>query len=299
MKSKVDLSILIISYNTKKITEECLNSIFKSLKGTLIQFEVIVLDNQSQDGSVAMLKKLSSRYKQLSFIESDQNLGFAKGNNLLVKRTRGKYLLFLNSDIIVLDEAIEKLYQYYRTNEGKINFLGGKLYNQDMTPQPSCGPFYSLPVIFGALFLRGDYWGLTRYSPYKPKKVDWISGACIMTRKKIFQEINGFDEKIFMYMDEIDLLYRAHRKGLTTFFYPQAKFIHLGSASSNKRTYPIIQTYQGFVYFYHKHHPKLKLNILFFMLKLKAFVSIIIGKLLRNDYLINTYEKALKIIQVD
>ena len=299
MKNKVNLSILIISYNTKKITKNCLQSLFESLKGTKITFEVIVLDNQSKDGSLAMLEKLSHYYKQLIAIKSDQNLGFAKGNNLLVKKARGKYLLFLNSDIIVLDRAVEKLYQYYLANEKEMNFLGGKLYNKNMTEQFSCGPFYSLLVIFGALFLRGDYWGLTRYSPNKIKKVDWVSGACFITNKQSFQKIGGFDEKIFMYMDEVDLLYRGAKKGLTTFLYPQAKFIHLGSASSGQRTYPIIQTYQGFVYFYRKHHTKLELNILLLMLKLKAFIAISLGRLFKNNYLINTYEKALKIIEMD
>jgi len=272
-----------------------LHSIFESLKKTNIHFEVIVLDNQSKDDSIKMLEQLSNRYKELSFIKSDQNLGFAKGNNFLVKKSQGEYLLFLNSDIIVLDQAIEKLYDYYLANEKRINFLGGKLYNKDMSEQPSCGPFFSLPVVFGTLFLRGNHWRLTRHSPHRTKKVDWVSGACLMTNRQSFQKTGGFDEEIFMYMDEVDLLYRANKKSLTTFFYPQSKFVHLGSASSHKRTYPIVQTYQGLVYFYRKHHSKTKLNILLLMLKLKALVAVFLGRLLRSDYLVDTYEKAYKI----
>jgi len=251
MKNKVNLSILIISYNTKKITKNCLQSLFESLKGTKITFEVIVLDNQSKDGSLAMLEKLSHYYKQLIAIKSDQNLGFAKGNNLLVKKARGKYLLFLNSDIIVLDRAVEKLYQYYLANEKEMNFLGGKLYNKNMTEQFSCGPFYSLLVIFGALFLRGDYWGLTRYSPNKIKKVDWVSGACFITNKQSFQKIGGFDEKIFMYMEDLDLNRRLH-KDYKTMFYPYVSIVHIHAKESYKRKNLLRAHIKSTVYYFNK-----------------------------------------------
>jgi len=224
-----------------------------------------------------------------------QNLGYAKANNLAAKVAKGEYLLFLNSDIEVVEDAIPRMFNFYKQKEKVFNFLGGKLLNKNMTPQPSCGPFYSLPVIFGALFLRGDYWGLTRWSPNKVKEVDWVSGACFLTKKNFFNELGGFDENIFMYMDEIDLLYRAKKKGLKVGFYPEAKFIHLGSASSQGRTQPILQVYRGFLYFYQKHFSDFHLKILKLMLKLKAYLSLLIGKILKNDYLIKTYEEALKI----
>lgn len=262
-------------------------------------YEIIVVDNASSDGSIQAIQELQKHNKDIILIENKTNLGFAKANNEGVKHAKGNTFLFLNSDIIVLDDAIEKLYAFYQTNEKKYQFAGGKLLNKNHTPQPSCGPFYSLPVIFGALFLRGDYWGLTRLSPEKTIQTDWVSGACIMTKRKYFDVIGGFDENIFMYMDEIDLLYRARKKGFFTAFYPLSVFIHLGSSSSGKRTYPILQVYKGFLYFYKKHHAGLSLLLLTIMLQLKAYVALFIGKITRNTYLIHTYEQALKLTQMD
>lgn len=297
LKPEIELSIIIISYNTKKITEDCIKSIETSLKQSPLSYEIIIIDNASTDGTIKLLTSL--RVNGLRVIQNKTNLGFAKANNQGVKEAKGKYILFLNSDIVVLDDAIEKLLTFYKQNELAIQFLGGKLLNKDKTPQPSCGPFYSLPVIFGALFLKGDYWGLTRSSPNTIKEVDWVSGACILTKKEYFEAIGGFDENIFMYMDEIDLLYRAKKKGYRVFFYPEAEFIHLGSASSGGRTYPILQVFRGFLYFYKKHHnTKLSLFLLKFMLQLKSWIAVSIGRLTRNSYLIKTYEEAQKLVQV-
>lgn len=289
-----ELSLVIVSYNTKDVTVNCINSIVKSLSNSHITYEIVVVDNASTDGSVKMLKRYMLHATCLRLIESKENLGFGKGNNLGVKHAAGEYVLFLNSDILVLDRAIEKLLEYYKS-QNSYKFIGGKLLNKDMTLQPSCGPFYRLFVTFTALFLRGDYWGLTRYSPSKSKKVDWVSGACMMTTKKIFEELSGFDKDIFMYMEEVDLLYRAKRAGYFTGFYPEAHFIHLGSMSSQGRTYPILQVYKGFLYFYKKHFSPPALIFLKFMLQLKAVIGVILGRLTSNRYLIDTYEKAFKI----
>ncbi len=258
-----------------------------------------MIDNNSTDKSIGEIKKLHGDYPNIRLMENKENVGFAKANNQAVKLAEGKYLLFLNSDVLVLDDAIEKMFNFFKQNENMINFLGGKLLNKDLSPQPSCGPFYYLPVIFGALFLKGDYWNLTRYSPNKLKEVDWVSGACILTTKRDFDKIGGFDEKIFMYMDEIDLLYRAKKEGARVFFYPVSRFIHLGSASSGKRTFPIIQVYKGLIYFYRKHNSFISKKILIFMLKLKALIAIGIGKLTGNSYLLETYEKAYQMAEMD
>lgn len=293
-----ELSIIIVSYNTEKITIDCIDSVFKSLKNSSLKCEIIVIDNASTDTSVKMLKKLELKNKNLTLIENKENVGFGNANNQGIKQAKGSLLLLLNSDIVVLNQAIEKLVTYFKS-QTTFKFLGGKLLNKDGTGQPSCGPFYTLPVIFAALFLKGDYWGLTRYSPGKITNVDWISGACILTEKSIFQKLGGFDKKIFMYMEEVDLFYRASKAGNLIGFYPDAKFIHLGSASSGQRTYPIIQVYNGFLYFYKKHHSKSALILLKFLLQLKALVSIGIGKILKDDYLVKTYEKAFQVASMD
>ena len=293
---KIDLSIIIVSWNTKKITEDCLDSINRSLTNSKIKYEIIVVDNDSRDGSVDMLKNYKLPTTNYQLILNNNNLGFGQGNNLGVERANGKYILLLNTDMIVLNRAIEKLYEFYIENEKRVHFLGAKLLNRDLTPQSSVARFFTLPVVFASLLLKGDYWGLTRSSPNKFCQVDWISGACIMTTKKYYDRLGGFDKDIFMYMEEVDLLYRAKKLGLNTFFYPKSQIIHLGSASSNGKTFPILQVYKGFLFFYKKHYSKFELFILRLILKLKAIIAYLIGKIKGNRYLIETYEEAFKLV---
>ncbi len=292
-----DLSIIIISYNTKDITKKCVETCLASLQmDSNLRADIVVLDNNSTDGTVAELEKIND--SQLKIIRSAENFGFSRGNNEAVKHAEGKYILFLNSDIEVINDAIPKLYNFFTSTDNKYNFLGGKLFEKDgKTAQASCGPFYTLPIVCAALFLKGDYYGLTRYSPKTVQKVDWISGACIMTQKDVFETLGGFDEKIFMYMEEIDLLYRANKRGLTAGFYPHAHFIHLGSASSNTRSKPIIQVFRGFLYFYKKHRSHTEYVLLRSMLQLKALISLTIGHITSNSYLVMTYEEALDVAQ--
>lgn len=294
MPSKsVDLSIVIISFNTGLITQRCVKSVISSLKNTL-SYEIIIVDNSSKDNTIKLLKQIES--KNIKIIVNKNNLGFAKANNQGVSLASGNLILLLNSDTLILENAIELLVKQYKNN-ADIHFLGPKLLNNDLTEQASAAPFYSLPVIFGALFLKGDYWGLTRSSPRHFVKTDWVSGACILTTKHHYDKLHGFDEHIFMYMDEVDLLYRAKKIGFNTYFFPKAKIIHLGSGSSKGRTEPILQVYKGFLYFYEKHHSLTEQYLLKFMLKLKAYVSLYIGKVINNSYLLTTYEKALALVR--
>lgn len=292
---KIQLSIIVINYNTKEITNQCLRSILNSLRDKVINFEIILIDNASTDGSFEFFSQLSQQIPQINYIYNKKNLGFGKANNQGLKSAKGEYILFLNSDTIILNKAINKLLNFYQKNEDRIHFLGPKLLNKDFTSQPSAGYFFNLLGAFAALFLKGDRIGLTRLSPSKIKKIDWISGACILTKKKIMKKIDGFDENIFMYMDEVDLLYRAKQKGYSSYIYPEAKIIHYGSASSTK-TYPILQLYKGLIYFYKKHYSTPLLFILKLMLYFKAIIGILMGKMFKNRYLIETYSQALKVI---
>lgn len=297
---KPDLSIVIVNFNTRKITHQCLESIFKSFRSykslAAPSYEIILIDNASiKDDSVSYLSEYAKKHKNIIFVANQTNTGFGPANNQGVQLARGETILLLNSDTIILKDAVHKLYSFFKKNENTKHFIGPKLLNKDMTNQPSAAPFYSLPVIIGALFLRGDYWGLTRYSPKIFRKVDWVSGACIMTRKDYFEKVGGFDESIFMYMEEVDLLYRAKKMGMNTYFFPKSKIVHLGSASSNGKTFPILQVYRGFLFFYKKHHSKFALFLLRFLLRLKAGMAWFLGFVINNDYLKKTYEEAFDV----
>lgn len=282
-----------------------METIVLGLDEASFKYEIVVLDNDSTDNSIAMLHEFKKQHSSVSIkvIESKVNVGFGKGNNAAVKQAMGKHLLFLNSDTEILRSAqndgvdsISSLYSFFTSDLNTYTFVGPKLLEKDgKTPQASAGHFYTLPVVFAALFLRGDYYDLTRFSPRFTKQVDWVSGACFMCTKSDFEMLGGFDEAIFMYMEEIDLLYRAKKHNLLTGFYPNSRIIHLGSASSNGRSEPIIQVFKGFLYFYKKHNSRLQLQVLRIMLQFKALVSMTIGKIINNSYLIKTYAQAYEI----
>ncbi len=295
MQQNVDLSIIIVSYNTSSITQNCLESLWKSLAAPDVDFdwEIIVVDNNSPDDSVKMLQTLEKKEgHNLKVIANTANLGFGTANNEAIKKANGEYVLLLNSDIEVIGNGVSALFEFIKSNN--CDFVGGKLINPDGSPQFSCGPFYTLPVVFTQQFLRGDYLGITRYSPTKVKKVDWISGACILGVKQSFDALAGFDENIFMYFEEIDLFYRAQLQKMSVLFYPDAHFVHLEGASSGHRSYQIEQVFAGFAYFYAKHYGKAQYFLLKMLLQLKAHLAILLGRVTKNEYLTTTYEKAIR-----
>jgi hypothetical protein len=288
----MDLSIIITSHNTKELLSRCLASLERFLKSADFFYEVIVVENASTDGTMEMLQK---ECKAVIVINNKINVGFGKANNQGIQKAKGEFILLLNSDTEITDDAIDKLLTF--TASHKKSFVGAKLVNSDGSSQTSCGPFFSLPVVFAILFLKGDVLGLTRWSPVTIQKVDWVSGACLMGSKKTFLDGLLFDEDIFMYMDEIDLLYRAKQKGYDVYFYPQAKVIHVGSGSSkDKRKAPILNIYRGVQLFYKKHYPGWQMPILKGMLQCKALLGIIAGILTGNRELKNTYEEATQLV---
>jgi GT2 family glycosyltransferase len=238
---------------------------------------------------------LAKKFPTVKTILNSENAGFGKANNQAIAKAEGDYVLLLNSDTIVLNNAIGKLVSFGKQHPNA--FIGAKLLNVDRSAQTSCGPFLSLPVVFTALFLKGDVLGITRWSPNHVRKVDWISGACILGPRKLFKNGLLFDEKIFMYMEEIDLLYRAKKKGISVFFYPRSLIVHLGGgSSSNKRKGPVLQIYRGLLYFYQKHHSAAAVGVLRLMLRAKALISWLVGVIVGNRYLKETYAEAYKLV---
>lgn len=291
----IKLSIIILSYNTKELTLRCIKSIINQYKKHLENgdFEIIIVDNASSDDTVESLKKETKESKNIFIIENNENLGFSKGNNLGAKKTRGEYILFLNSDTEVLDDGFLRMIKFLSENR-QIGILGGKLKNFDGSIQKSAGKFYNLKNVF--LMLIGlERFRLLRESLTRDKKVDWVSGGCMMTRTDLFKKIGGFDENFFMYLEDMEICFKAKLNGFLTYFYPSVSILHKELGSSNK-SFAIINIYKGLLYFYKKYKPYWQYLILLFLLKAKAWCVIAIGKLLKNIYLTQTYEKAFKAI---
>lgn len=284
----MDLSIIILSFNTQDLTIACLNSIVAQYKQELDNdlFEVIIVDNASSDDSIQKIKKL--QIKNIRLIESKENLGFSKGCNLGAKNAKGNYLLFLNSDTEIKDQGLVKMVDYLKKNE-KVGILGGALKNEDGSVQPSTGKFYNLPNLF--LMLCGYD---KRVSPKVIKKVDWVSGASLMISRKVFEKIGGFEKELFMYMEDVELCYKAKKKGFPTYFYPEIVLYHKELGSSN-RTFAILNIYKGILFFYKKHKPGWEYKVASASLFTKAFALSKIGRLTGKKYLEATYGQALEL----
>jgi GT2 family glycosyltransferase len=146
--AQIDLSIIVVSFNTSAITKKCLDTVFASLEGSQLNWEIVAVDNNSEDGSVKMLDGYRKKHPEhIRLIENSRNLGFGRANNQGVKDSRGRYTLLLNSDTEILDNAIGKMADFYRKHEDRVRFLGCKLLNTDRSAQPSAAPFFTLPVV--------------------------------------------------------------------------------------------------------------------------------------------------------
>ena len=286
------LSIIILSYNTKDLTLRCVESVAKQYKKELEEkrFEIIVVDNASSDASASELSTFNSQLSTLNLIQNKENVGFAKGCNIGAKASSGQYILFLNSDTEILDRGFLSMIELLKKNP-KIAILGGKIHNVDSSTQPSAGKFYNLFNL--VLVLLGmERIGFVRSSPTKVQKVDWVSGACMMVRGDVFRKLAGFDEKLFMYMEDMEICYRAKKLGFSTYFYPDLNLRHKSWGSSS-RTFAIINIYKGILHFYAKHRSSFEYVIAKTLLIVKAKILILVGFLTFNKNLIERYRKAI------
>jgi len=288
----MELSIIILSFNTKDLTLKCINSIIEQYNQELEkkQFEIIIVDNASSDGTLYSVRKL--KIGNLKIIESKENLGFSNGCNLGAKIASGEYLLFLNSDTLIKDQGFLKMIEFIKKNE-KIGILGGKLKNEDGTAQPSTGNFYNLFNLFFML-LGIERFGFLRNSPNETKKVDWVSGACLTIRRKVFEKIGGFEKSLFMYWEDIDLCFKAKKKGYETYFYSEIILFHKSLASSN-RSFAILNIYKGILFFYKKNKSGFEYNLAKIMLFSKAILLKFFGQITNNKYLVQTYGQTLEL----
>lgn len=291
------LSIITLNFNKPELTKNCLESLYAvySKEFNNEKFECIIVDNNSENDSVAILTTAIKKntYKNMYVIKNKKNSGFGGGNNIGAINAKGKYLLFLNNDTVVKDNGFVKMVEYMEKHKN-IGILGGPLKNLDGTAQVSTGRFYTL-LTATMLLLGLQRVGLIDKTPVKIEKVDWVKGALMMIRKEIFNQLKGFDENIFMYTEDMELCYRARKEGYEIYFYPDVVVLHKDHGSSN-RTFAIVNIYKNLQYFYKKHRPFWEYGIIYFLLKSKALLLIIVGKMLHNTYLTNTYGQALAVL---
>ncbi len=271
----LDVSIIIISWNTKKLLRNCLNSIYNTVSDGL-SYEVIVIDNASTDSSAEMVEE---EFSQVRLGKNIENVGFARANNQAVEIAEGEYILLLNSDTIVLDATLNKMISFMNEHPD-VAVVGCRLLNEDRSPQPSFGYFPTLwTVSMQMFFLDRIYPKLKTLivknpSPYSSQEVDWVTGACFILRREALRDMQLFDPNYFMYLEEVDLCYRLKQKNFKVFYLSEAEIIHLGGASIGGRTKAIAYTYENLFYFFKKHYPSGKVRLLRFIIYLEVIFKV-------------------------
>lgn len=239
-KNKIELSVVILTYNTKEILRRCLSSLLAVKKETKLQ--IIVVDNGSTDSTIKMLKKDFAG--KIELIEHEQNLGFAKGNNSAREKCLGKYVLFLNSDALLKKNTIKKTVEYLQNNP-KVGALTCKLVLPDgnldkdsrrsfPTPGVAFSHFLGLDKIFPKSKIFGRYW-YGFFPVNEIHEVDVIQGAYFLVKRKVLDRADWFDEDYFLDGEDIDLCWKIKSRGWKIIYYPEVSVIHLKGASKGKK----------------------------------------------------------------
>jgi GT2 family glycosyltransferase len=291
----MEVSIIIVSYNTKKLLRDCILSVRKFTKK--LDYEVIVVDNNSTDGSIEYIKDI----KDLKIIQNKRNLGFGQANNQGMKISRGRYILLLNSDTLFIEDSLSKMV-FWMDRHPQVGIASCQLLNPDRTTQPTGGYFPNLlRLFFWANFLDDiPFFGnlIGSYHPrenfYKTYRIlDWVTGAFVFMRREIYEQIGGFDKDFFMYVEDVDYCWRAKKIGWQIGFVPETSIIHFGGASSTGDTVQFHNTYgkeasivgefKGLVTFYKKHYPAWQLFLLSLILKQAALLRFLVFGIFKNQ----------------
>jgi GT2 family glycosyltransferase len=254
----IDVSVIIVSWNTQDILRNCLGSIYE--QGGDVTLEVVVIDNASTDGSAEMVRK---DFPQVTLIENSENRGFAAANNQGIAIAKGRYVLLLNPDTIVLDNAIDKTLSFADAHP-ETAVVGCRVLNPDRTLQPTCFMFPSiLNMLLSAtylykLFPKSRFLGrerMTWWDRTDTRQVDAVTGCFMLVRREAIERVGLLDEQFFVYGEETDWCYRFRQAGWKVMFTPCANIIHLGGQSTQKKaTAMVVQLRKSILQFMKKHH---------------------------------------------
>ncbi len=267
----MDLSVIIVNYNVRFFLEQCLKSVFRSGKG--IRMEVIVVDNNSVDGSVEMIR---DKFPEVKLIANDENAGFSKANNQGIRISAGKYVLLLNPDTVVEDDTLPKVVQFM-DDHPDAGGLGVKMLdgNGRFLPESKRSlptPAVAFCKIFGlsALFPKSKIFGkyhLGYLDNDKTHQVEILSGAFMLLRRKVLDETGYLDEDFFMYGEDIDLSWRIIKAGYKNYYYPETRIIHYKGESTKKSSVNYVMVfYKAMVIFARKHFSYKNLKLFSFLI---------------------------------
>jgi GT2 family glycosyltransferase len=243
------LSILIVSYNTRELTLECLRSLHRETKSEL--FETIVVDNRSTDGSA---DAIAAEFPTIDLVRSDENLGFAGGNNLAAQRAKGRYLLLLNPDTVVLDRAVERLLAFAERVPqagiwgGRTVFADGRLNPASCWSRPSPWSLFCIATGLAKVFRGSSLFNPEAFGGWDrstEREVDIVSGCFLLLERSLWEKLGGFDPAFFMYGEEADLCLRARGLGVRPRVTPDATIVHYGGASEKARADKLVRLFKA------------------------------------------------------
>ena len=226
----LELSIIILNYKMRGLVKNCLKAILES--EIKVEYEIIVVDNNSGDGVEEMIKE---RFAQVKFIQTNTNLGMGAGNNAGIREAQGKYVLILNPDIFVFPDSLQKMIDFAKTRED-LGVLAPRLLNPDRSVQETCYRWHRLLTpIFRRTFLGRLSFGRKELSRFlmsdwdhaSTREVDWIQGSCLFIPKNVLNEVGQFDDDFFMYFEDTDLCRRIQNAGYKNIYLAEAEVIHL------------------------------------------------------------------------
>jgi len=282
----MDLSIIIVNWKSAGYIRKCLDSIYRSIRG--LHFEIIVVDNASFDGCEDIIKR---DYREVQYLQSQENLGFATANNLGYANSTGDSLLFLNPDTEVIGSALKIMYDHLWKVPGA-GAIGCTLLNANGTIQTSCvQPFPTLlNQLLDSEFLKQrmpklKLWGMKPLYevPSSPVLVDVVSGACIMVKRSVFESIECFSTEYFMYAEDVDLCYKIKKAGRGVYYTGAATIVHYGGGSSRQQGvnhFAALVTRQSLQKFLHKSRGHLYSKFYRFSTGMTALCRVILMALL-------------------
>lgn len=270
--SRPEVSIIVVSYNTRRLTLDCLRSVFSETK---CEVEVIVLDNASTDGSPEAIRDAFG--SQLKLIVSKDNLGFAAGNNRAAKVAKGEFLLLLNPDTVVLDGAVDRLLQFARRRPesgiwgGRTLFADGRLNPASCWSRQTLWSLLSQAVGLSSLFRRSTLLnpeGLGGWDRSGEREVDIVSGCFLLIRRDLWDRLDGFRERFFMYGEEADLCLRARQLGARPIVSGDATIVHYGGASETVKADQVVKVLRAKMDLIQLHFPAQQRKIGYWLLAL-------------------------------
>jgi len=279
----MDVSVCIVSWNTKELLKDCIASIKTKTSG--LQYEIIVVDNASSDGSAEMVVK---EFPDCRLIESTTNSGFARANNRAAAEASSQYILYLNPDTRLVTNAVYGMFSFLEANEG-VAAVGCKLVDEFGAIQYTCASTFPTAFNeFSALFFLNrlfpmsnvfsarelDYW-----NHEDSREVNCLSGACMMVRRSVVDELGGFDERLFMYAEDIDMCLRILRLGWKIYYLSSETIIHVECASSSKhkdRQFASIRPYASNYYFIKKNFGAIQAESFRFMVLLGSLFRLLV-----------------------